>query len=323
MPLSGAFQVSSVTSHTYTAKLLGDYCYGSAVHGGYLASVILRTVSDHFQTTLQHLNQPDTLTLHLEYLRSATAGNADLAIKDVKKGSQTSTLHITLSQGGKEKVAGYATNMDMKNAGCVSYATDYTLTPPPTPADVSKLATDQDNRWVSYSNPYHPKSFTKAQAHLKYVMPCSGSPHPSIMDEWITPTSASDKFTNVNLGFVADQWPQMAENYRPDSPHSNNGIVARAIRAKQGNSIKSDVGWRSPFWYPTLLMNIEFKKLLPPQGVGWLFVRARAKQIKDGRMDVEVTILDEESELVALSNHVCFIVNVAPEPSAKGQDSKL
>lgn len=52
------------------------------------------------------------------------------------------------------------------------------------------------------------------------------------------------------------------------------------------------------------LQNIEFKKLLPPQGVDWLFVRARAKQIKDGRMDVEVTILDEESELVALSNHV-------------------
>ncbi|KAG7004636.1 hypothetical protein G7Y79_00024g055860 [Physcia stellaris] len=143
------------------------------------------------------------------------------------------------------------------------------------------------------------------------------------MDEWITPTSSEDRFTNVNLGFVADQWPQMCENYRPESPHSSQGIVARAIRSKEGRPAKSDFGWQSPFWYPTLLMSIEFKKLLPPQGVKWLFVRARAKQIRDGRMDVEVTILDEDSELVALSNHVCFIVNIAPKPQTDGQGSKL
>lgn len=135
VPLSEALQVISVTSHTYKANLLDDYCYGpgkskstpvpspescfpalllinsfvAAVHGGYLASVVLRTVTEHFQTTLKHFNQPNTLTLHLEYLRSATAGSADLLVKDVKKGSQTSTVHISLSQGGKEKVAGYAT----------------------------------------------------------------------------------------------------------------------------------------------------------------------------------------------------------------------
>ena len=71
--------------------------------------MILRTISEHFQGTLRDLNQPDTLTVHLEYLRPATAGNADIAIKDEKKGSQTSTVHFSLSQGGKEKVAGYAT----------------------------------------------------------------------------------------------------------------------------------------------------------------------------------------------------------------------
>lgn len=211
----------------------------------------------------------------------------------------------------------------MKESKGVSYPTGYTLFPPPTPADMSKLTTGKDDRWVSYSSPYHPKSFTKAQTHLKYLIPSSGSPHPSITDEWITPTSTGDKFTNANLGFVADQWPQMVENYRSDSPHSSDGIVARAVRTKNGISTKDDGGWRSPFWYPTLLMNIEFKKLLPPEGVDWLFVRARAKQIKDGRMDVEVTILDDQLEIVALSNHVCFIVNIAPDRSAVGQGSKL
>lgn len=78
-----------------------------------------------------------------------------------------------------------------------------------------------------------------------------------------------------------------------------------------------------PFLVPYVVINIEFRTLLPPQGVDWLFVRARAEQIKDNRTDVEVTILDDKSELVALSNHVCFIVYIAPEPSAKGRGSKL
>lgn len=128
------------------------------------------------------------------------------------------------------------------------------------------------------------------------------------MDEWLTPTDPEERFTNNSLGFVADSWPQMCENYRADSPHSSEGTVKRAAAALRGESGEKR-GWMSPFWYPTLLMNIEMKKALPAEGVKWLFVRARAKQIQDGRMDVEVVIMDERMELVALSSHVCFIVD--------------
>lgn len=56
-------------------------------------------------------------------------------------------------------------------------------------------------------------------------------------------------------------------------------------------------------------MNLDIKKVLPAERVRWLFVRARAKQIQDGTMDAEVFIMNERMELVALSNHVCFIVD--------------
>ena len=128
------------------------------------------------------------------------------------------------------------------------------------------------------------------------------------MDEWLTPTDPDERFTNASLGFVADSWPQMCENYRDGSPHGSEGTVKRATAALRGEGGEKR-GWMSPFWYPTLLMNIEIKKLLPAEGVRWLFVRARAKQIQDGRMDVEVVIMDERMELVALSSHVCFIVD--------------
>ena len=61
-------------------------------------------------------------------------------------------------------------------------------------------------------------------------------------------------------------------------------------------------------------MTMEVKKLLQPQGEKWLFMRARAKDIDDGRMDVEVTILNENLELVALSHHICFDIDNAHGP---------
>ena len=58
----------------------------------------------------------------------------------------------------------------MKKAKSMSYPTGYTLSPPPAKADISELATDEDSRWVSFSIPYHPKSFTRVQVHLEYAM---------------------------------------------------------------------------------------------------------------------------------------------------------
>ena len=65
---------------------------------------------------------------------------------------------------------------------------------------------------------------------------------------------------------------------------------------------------QAAFWYPTVLLNLDVKKALPQEGVKWLFVRVRAKQIKNGRYDLEVIIMDEHNDIVALSHHVCLAV---------------
>jgi hypothetical protein len=57
-----------------------------------------------------------------------------------------------------------------------------------------------------------------------------------------------------------------------------------------------------------VLLNLDVKKSLPEGGVEWLFVRVATKQIKNGRMDLEITILDEAGEIVALSHHVALAV---------------
>ena len=65
------------------------------------------------------------------------------------------------------------------------------------------------------------------------------------------------------------------------------------------------------FWYPTLLLNMEVKKSLGSEGVRWLFLRVVTKKVEKGRYDLDVVVLDERGELVALSNHVCFALPAA------------
>jgi hypothetical protein len=74
------------------------------------------------------------------------------------------------------------------------------------------------------------------------------------------------------------------------------------------------------YWYPTLVMNLDIKKVLPERGVDWLFGRVRAKQIKNGRMDLEVIIMDEGGDIVAISNHVCLVLGSERNTAARSHD---
>lgn len=60
--------------------------------------------------------------------------------------------------------------------------------------------------------------------------------------------------------------------------------------------------------YPTVCLSIEVKK--DPKDAEWLFVRIRSHQIKNGRFDQDVTVLDEKGDLVALSKHVCTAIEI-------------
>ncbi|KAF7904552.1 hypothetical protein EAF00_001886 [Botryotinia globosa] len=56
--------------------------------------------------------------------------------------------------------------------------------------------------------------------------------------------------------------------------------VAKIVDAESGS-------YRAPAIITSLATSIEIKKLLPPGGTKWLFMRAQAKEIKDGRLSME------------------------------------
>ena len=124
-----------------------------------------------------------------------------------------------------------------------------------------------------------------------------------------------ERFTQESLGFIVDSFPQLVETAGTTAELSKEmeRLQMSGVQATKLNDTVSpeDVLARSQwakFWYPTVLLNVEIKKALPAEGLEWLFSRVKAKQVRNGRMDIEVLILDKEGDIVALSNHVALIV---------------
>lgn len=275
----------------------------------------------HFDTTLRKQNQPHTITLHLDFLRRTQVGLATFKVKDVKLGRQTSIVHVTLSQDGREEVVGYITNSNILKEEGVSYPTAWSLTPAPLPADVSKFESNSDVNWAERKQwPF--ADFRKATQQIRSWFPRKGQPKQSITDEWLCLRNG-ENWTNESIGDVVDTFPQVIESYLMDEDPYSIEMEQRFSAKEQEQYMKGNPG----FWYPTLLLNLDVKKALPEEGVKWLFVRLQTKQIKNGRFDLEIVVLDEGGDLVALSHHVCLAVssarNLAARRKAEAGESKL
>ncbi|OJD14054.1 hypothetical protein AJ78_05560 [Emergomyces pasteurianus Ep9510] len=320
-----AIAVTPLSSHSYSANLRPEWCIGTVPHGGYVTSLFHNVAVAHFKHTHPTLHSGAALpiTLHLTFLRRTDAGAATFVVQDTKLGSRTSTLHITLSQHDpdgavRDEVAGYITvsNFDMEDGPTMN--TGYELCPKPAPGskpdrrvDLAKLAREgRDCDWTRFHISF--SSMRKASHHVEfytpgYTKPATGSEAarqkgPSgIVEQWVRfkPYGKVSRWTDSTLGYLVDMFPMMLERFDAKPWDAN---AAAAAAAKSKNKM-------STYWYPTVLLNMEFKKKLPAEGVEWLYSRVQTKVLKDGRMDLDLVVLDEQGEVVAVSNHVALIVS--------------
>ena len=269
-------------------------------NGGYITSCFLSVAKLHFSTTLCSLKQPHTLTLHLEFLRRTETGPATFVVKDAKLGQRTSTIHVTLIQGdGREEVAGYIIHSDLTAKTGVSVPTTWTLHPAPPEVDLNELRRDLDPNWKLKSQmPF--SEFRKASRNVDFFFPRSSRTGKGTVEQWMR-LKGNQTFVDTSLGLVADMFPQLVEPFDPEEL----GLEGRLTKP--------------PFWYPTLVLNLEVKKLLPARGTEFLYVRISTKGVENGRFDIEVIIMDETGDIVAVSHHVSMILSIDRNMAARRQ----
>ncbi|KAF2966336.1 hypothetical protein GQX73_g7216 [Xylaria multiplex] len=306
-----ATAVKATGTHTYSANFPSEWCIGSVTHGGVVIATLLRVAATHFSTTLAKQNQPHTIILQAQFLRRTRAGLATFTVQDMKLGHRTSTIHISLTQDGREEVVAYLTNTNMSSEDGLTLQTEWSPNPPlpARPIDLAKLAAEgEDADWVVLKDLPFPE-LRKAVNRVRMHVPRNGQVQPNVIDEWVR-LESGECFSMEGIGYVSDMWPQMME-----------GLVRRQQEAdakkqpvKKGDD---ELAW---LWYPTLTLNLDIKKVIPPEGVEWLHVRVHSKQIKNGRYDYEVVVFDDTGDIVALSHHVAMVLDGSRNTAKRGTD---
>ncbi|KAG5977040.1 hypothetical protein E4U55_007092 [Claviceps digitariae] len=319
-------------SHTYRIHLHADFCIGAVPNGGYTAACMLAAANAHMQQ-LSSRGQPDTFTAHFEYVHKTAPGPGIVVIDEVKVGRQVSTLHLTLWQSEEEvldqapwfvssssrrKVLAYTTHVDLAASKGLSLPTGYSETAaaamPAVPNFNLLTKAGTDGFWRRDVLPANSPIKRGSPENWRIFIPSSGALTPGVCDVWISAT-ADQTITQATLPYIVDTIPFDFLAF-VTAPGYFDPLDADEL-AKRRKA-------RSGLWFPTVLLNLEVKKLLPSQGVEWLNMRITAKQIKNGRMDIELMVRDLAGELVALSSQVAMIMSMERNMgNGKGSDKKL
>jgi hypothetical protein len=170
-----------------------------------VTACFLQVASAHFNSTLSKQNQPHSIALHIDFLRRTEAGPALFTVKDLKLGRQTSVIHITLTQSGREEALAVITNSNLTTENGVSFSTSYKLVPPPLPVSLERLSADKDEKWCLQPQ-LRSYEFRKAMKKLEFYYPRDGQYSTSCGDEWAR-LATGERWTDATLGFLSDAFP--------------------------------------------------------------------------------------------------------------------
>lgn len=279
-------------------------------HGGYSTAVLYRLAITHFaHTHPKRYDAPATpISMQLAFLRRTGAGPAVLSVQDTKLGARTSTIHVTLAQASEkkhgeleDKITGYITVSPPTAEEGITAPTAWELYPamPGGSAaggrvNLEKLGeTGRDGEWVKIEAPFPKFRRAAQQTEIFGPDPKKAGKGPRVVDQWARFRPGGDteaRWTNEAVVYLADMFPMALDGF--DTMGEGGQETAK-------------------YWYPTVTLNVDLKKRLGSPGPRWLYSRVQTRVVRDGRTDLDVVVMDEEGDVVALSTQVGLVVSAS------------
>ncbi|KAK2616060.1 hypothetical protein N8I77_002771 [Diaporthe amygdali] len=300
----------------YTASWHQDWTVGSALHGGCVAALIHHVAATHIVTDpkLKAQNQPDILNLHLDFLRSCERLDSTITVAVLKTGGATSTLQLQLSQKGRLKVIALATSTNFDKSLGPTVPTDWTLSPPPKPKpDFDRiLAHKPEENWIPAILDGEIIPITRSIVGL---LPRAGHLVNGICDFWNIYTD-NERMDATDIALMTDIIPSMSDTLMRNGglyeAHEYHRRVLERVEKDPGvpalmtNSLAE--GMQASTFNSTVTLDMMFTRRLPDEGLRSIFNRTATRVLQDGRMDVDVTICNEDMEPICISRQLILVL---------------
>jgi hypothetical protein len=299
------------------------------LHGGCVTAVIYSAAQAHFNSTLATFRQPDVLTLHIEFCRPCILGPSTVRIIDLKLGKGSCFIQLNLTQNDELRCIALATSTNFTVKLGPTANTDIPFSPalPPCP-DFEKIeANEPDDNWIPSKTMGEILPFLK---RLTFLYPINGQPTDGIIDYWCA-FDKPEQFSGAHLAMLCDLAPSPSDTLlRTEGvfdAHRIYKIKKETARKTPGqlailrNSLKEAANAR--IWNTTLTMDLQFKRRLPEKDMMWTFTRVTTRMLDGGRMDLDLTICDEELVPICLARQVMLVMDAGRRFKKNDTSEKL
>ncbi|KFX95793.1 hypothetical protein V490_03667 [Pseudogymnoascus sp. VKM F-3557] len=312
-PLVDQINLQQTSSHSYTSLWHHDWTIGPNLHGGHVAAVVQLAAQTHFATTLAAQNQPDILTLHLDFLVGCVHQTMQITVIDIKIGKVTSTIQLQVKQKDKLKAIATATSTNFSQPLGPTAKSDWALHPPtkPVPDFEKVIARKPEDNWIPSILAGEIGPFT---GQLIALQPRGGFPVAGVLDSWYT--YPGERIDSTYLTMMNDVMPSMSDTLL----HNNGPFNGHVLFAASEAWAKENPGIPAPLTNSfreaakatsidmTLTLDVQYKRRLPKEGLEWVFSRIVARMLDGGRMDLNVTLCDRNMDVLCLANHTVLVV---------------
>ncbi|KAI1263616.1 thioesterase family protein [Xylariaceae sp. FL1019] len=317
-------------SATYSVGWHHDWTLGSTLFGGSIAAVIHLVAVTHLSTDpeLAARNQPDVLNLHMEFLRPCNRSDSIVTVKPLKLGAVTSSLQLLLSQREQVKIVALITSTNFDTVLGPTGTTAWSLFPSPKPVpDFAKVAARQSEpNWL----PAHLSGeIFPITRKLMILNPRGGFPVDGVCDAWYGVRDDTDQMDATYVSMMTDMIPSMSDTLlRNEGLYDAHAFFAKIERwAEEHPGVPAEIvntldqALQASVFNSTVTLDIEFKRRVP-EGLRWLFSRVAAKMLHEGRMDIEITLCNDNLELICSARQLILVLEAGrkfKEPSSKPQ----
>ncbi|KAL3435514.1 thioesterase-like superfamily-domain-containing protein [Aspergillus tetrazonus] len=272
------------------ARISRDWCTQHSVLGGYLTTLMLSAARRFINSNTDAVAEyPDPIHVFIQFLHKIPPGEVSVSCKVLRATARLCVVKVDLELS-RQSEPGYGEAQ--QSPACIAIATFANL-------DNEKGLTQdstQSKQSGAHPLPSRETDCVTIDDPVVDATPVTRKLH------WVAPRSADGLWGHRLGGHQREVWL----SFRDGSPISDLLHLALLADMPLQPPATHTAGFYSRYALSTLCLSVEFKKR-PGPSTKWVLVRSNSHRVVDGRYDVNVQILNEEGEILALSNHVVYI----------------
>lgn len=311
--------LQQLSSTSYRVSSSEEWAFNKMLLGGTVAAQLHRVAEAHFTShpDIAVRAQPDVLNMHIEFISPCAPTDSIINVTNLRVGAVACTIQMNLVQKDRLCVTAFATSTNFERPMGPSASTDWKLSPEPAPIpDFERvLASKPEKNWIPFTIQGEVYPMTERMFSLS---PRDGFRVDGVLDAWCGYRSDTGKMRGTEVALMTDTLPSLSDTLLRNGglydSHANHIKTLKGAEEHPGQPtvIRNTMAdaMKLKIFNVTTSLDMEFKRRVPKEGLRFIFQRTATKMMHKGRMGLDITICDQDMQLLCTAQQLVFILPI-------------